>query len=180
MDNFSVHIDFVVINTEDSKLLMIGDKSRWGVAENEPAYIKLLPPGSTSWISTSVAKGKINIFNSINLGFDCLVESCSPQEYTDLMDGIWEICLLSNFEGLEKKLYFLKDDSLRLALDEVYIKQGLEYDPHSDLIRDTEKIEFFLFVAKAAVKKGDHVKAKKAYDEAKKALEKYSNCKDCI
>jgi hypothetical protein len=96
------------------------------------------------------------------------------------MDGIWEICLLSNFEGLEKKLYFLKDDSLRLALDEVYIKQGLEYDPHSDLIRDTEKIEFFLFVAKAAVKKGDHVKAKKAYDEAKKALEKYSNCKDCI
>ena len=180
MQNLSINIDFVVINTEDTKILLIGDKSQWGVAENQPAYIKLLPPGSTNWITTSFAKKKINIFDSINLGFDCLVESCEPQTPTDLMDGVWEICLQSSYEGIEKKRYFLKDDSLRLQLDELYIRQGLDYDPHSDLIRDAEKVEFFLNVAKASIKKGDHVKAKRAYDEAVKTLEKYNDCKDCL
>ena len=180
MNNFSVKIDFVVINTEDPKILLIGDKSSWGVAKKQPSYIKILPPGSTSWITTSFAKEKINIFTSINLGFDCLVESCQEQLPTDLMDGIWEICLQSSYEGLEKKRYFLKDDSIRLELDKLYVKQGLDYNPHSSLIEDTDQVEYFLKVAKSFIKRGDHVKAKMAYDEARKTLDKYNECKDCI
>lgn len=180
MENFSVNIDFVVIKTEDSKILMIGDKSNWGVASNLPAYIKLLPPGSINWITTNFAKNKINIFNSINLGLSCIIDDCGEETFQDLDDGVWEICLQSSFEDLNKKIYFLKDDVLRLALDKLYIEQSLDYDPTSDVIQSLDKAEFFLAVAHASIKKGDHVRAKKAYIEAKKEVEKYNNCKDCF
>ena len=179
MSELSVKIDFLVVNTKDKKSIWIGDQSQWGVAENLPAYLEILVPGSTRWLTHNFIKKNLHILNSTNLGLSCVTDGCGGQEYEDLPDGVWEFCLKSSFEGLNKKRYYLKSDSLRVEADKVYIKVGLDYDPSKQVIKDLEKFEFFMTASEAYMRRGDHVKAKRAFDEASKLIENYKNCKNC-
>ena len=47
------------------------------------------------------------------------------------------------------------------------------------MVKALAHIEFLLKVAESYIKRGDHVQAKVAYDEALSKTEKYKNCKNC-
>lgn len=173
-------IDFEVYNSYNPQTLIVGDHSYWKNAENLPAYLLVTPPGSKTPISNVFKKHRLNIFQSVNLGLSCLTE-CEEQKYEDLNDGIWTFVLKSGYEGFEKTRYYLKLDRIRLKLDEVYIKAGLEYNKEDKQLRnDLSDIEFLLRTSSAHTRNGDWVKASRDFEEAKSILKKYQECKNCL
>lgn len=179
MTNLTVKIDFNVVESNDPKYLIVGDHSRWGVADKLPANILILPPGSESWINISFLKHNLNVFQSLNLGLDCKDVTCEDYEYSDLDDGIWEIKLESAYQDLNKKRYYLKTDRLRIDIDKLYIKAGIDYDESSTIIKDLRKIEHSLSASKAYIRRGDHNQAMRAFEMASKLTEKQLNCRNC-
>lgn len=176
----SIRVNFTVIPDFEPTQIVIGDTSSWGVAENLPSYILITPPGSTIAISKIFIKHKLNIFQSVNLGFSCLTE-CGDQVYDDLPDGVWTINIKSSFEGLEKTRYYLKTDRFRIDLDRVYIRAGLEYDKNNKKIReDLSDIEFLLQVSHSHARNGDFYKSSRDFEMAQNLLKKYQQCVDCL
>lgn len=173
-------IDFEVVPTFNPIHLIVDDVSNWSNAENLPSTISICPPGSTKSINHTFQKHKRNIFHSVNLSMQCLVE-CSEQDYQPLPDGIWTITVRSGYEGLEKIRYYLKTDQIRNTIDEVYIRTGLEFDKNNERFRDDlSDIEFLLRTAEAFTRNGDWVKADRDFTQAQELLTKYKNCKNCI
>ena len=173
-------VDFEVYNSYNPQTLIVGDHSYWKNAENLPAYLLVTPPGSKTPISNIFKKHRLNIFQSVNLGLSCLTE-CEEQKYEDLNDGIWTFVLKSGYEGFEKTRYYLKTDRIRLQLDQVYIKAGLEYSKEDKQLRnDLSDIEFLLRTAEARTRDGDWYKASRDFEEAKTILKRYQKCKDCL
>lgn len=179
MTDLSVKINFIIGKEVDPKYIMIGDTSQWGVAENHPAYLTIVPPGSKKAISLNFQKHSLTFLTSVNLGLSNL-EKCQSQELEDLDDGIWEICLKSSFEGLDKKRYLLKTDSLRLEMDKLYIKQGIPFKENNTVVKALKSAEWCLSVAEAEMRNGNRTQAMRAFEEACKEVEKYKNCKECI
>ena len=178
MSDLSVIINFIIPPTEDPKVICIADGSNWGMAENQPAYLTVLPPGSTNYISLNFVKHSLTFLNSTNLGLSCITSDCSTeQNYEDLDDGIWEICLKSNYQGLDKKRFYLKTDSLRQEIDKIYIREGIDYDSSSKVIEALSETEYLLNVAHAQIRRGDNVGAMRAFNMASKLVDKYKNCK---
>ncbi len=181
MSNLSVIINFIIPPTDDPKIICVADASNWGMAEGEPSYLTVLPPGSVNYIILNFVKHSLTFLNSTNLGLSCVTSECSTeQNYEDLDDGIWEICLKSNYEGLDKKRLYLKDSSLRQEIDKLYIRAGIDYDPSSKVIEALSEVEYLLQVAHAQIRRGDTPTAKKAFDKASKLVDQYKNCKNCI
>lgn len=175
-----IDIDFLITTNNDPKLLIVSDISDWYNAENSPATICIIPPGGTKSINNTFAKHKLNIFNSINLGLDCLQE-CTEQEKTDLSDGVYTITVKSGFIGVDKTRYFLKTDKFQLQLDGIYIKIGLEYDKNdSGLRKDLRDIEFLKTTAESWTRKGNLKNASRDFIEAQNLLRKYTDCKNCL
>lgn len=175
-----IEVDFLVITDYDPKQIIIGDMSSWYNAENMPATICIIPPGGTRSINNTFSKHKMNVFNSINLMLDCLVE-CEDQEKSDLSDGIYTITVKSGFEGVFKTRYLLKTDRFTMELDKVYIKAGLEFDKNNSKFReDLLNIEFLKRTAEAYTRIGDFVKASRNFYEAQKLLRKYTDCTNCL
>lgn len=175
-----IEIDFLIITDYDPKLIIVGDISEWFNAENLPATICITPPGGTKYIKNTFVKHKLNIFNSVNLGLDCLVE-CENQEKSDLSDGVYTINIKSGFVGVEKTRYLLKTDKFRNELDKVYVKTGLEYDKNDNEFReDLLNIEFLKKTAEAWARQGNFSKASRDFSEAQKLLRKYTDCKNCL
>jgi len=179
MSNLSVKIDFIIGKEVDPKYIMIGDASQWGIAENQPAYLTIIPPGSKNAISLNFQKHSLTFLTSVNMGLSC-IERCQAQELEDLDDGIWEICLKSNFEGLDKKRYLLKTDSLRLEMDKLYINQGIPFKESNTVVKALKSAEWCLNVAEAEMRQGNRPQAMRAFEEACKEIEKYKKCKDCV
>jgi hypothetical protein len=176
----TVNIDFLLTDFEDPKRIVVLDSSVWGVAENQPAYLKVTPPGAKKSINLNFKKKSITVLNSLNLGLSCLIDTCDEQNLIELPDGVWEFCLLSSFENLDKKRLFLKDTSLRLELDKIYVKAGIPFDTKKSVIEELEKAELALKYAKISIKKGDIVESKKGFDEAVRIKNKYANCNNCF
>lgn len=179
MTDLTVRVDFTILLDNDPNYIAIGDRSHWGVAENQPATIEITPPGSTQTISLNFAKHTLSFYNSVNLGMSCVTE-CDEQVLVPLEDGIWEIKLSSIYDTLDKTRYLLKTDSLRLELNKLYIRAGIDYNPNSSIIQALAEVEFLLLAAEAFVAKGDFNKAKKGFDEASKITEKYNSCHECV
>lgn len=180
MEIGKINIDFEIIPTYNPQKLWIADSSLWLGAENLASTICIISPGSKKAVNIAFQKHKINIFHSLNLGLSCLIE-CEEQKYANLPDGIWTISVKSGYTGVDKKRYYLKTDVIRIKLDEIYIKAGLEYDKNSKRIReDLMDIEFLLRTAEAFARRGDFVKANRDYTVASELIDKYINCKNCI
>lgn len=179
MSELSIKINFIIGKEVDPKFIMIGDASQWGVAENLPAYISIIPPGSKKAITLNFKKHSLTFLTSVNMGISCL-EKCQKQELEDLDDGVWEICLKSSFEALDKKRYLLKTDSLRLEMDKLYIKQGIPYKESNNIVEALASAEWALNVAESEMRQGNIPQAMKAFTEAQKQVEKYKNCKECV
>lgn len=179
MSDLSIKPNFIILNDVDPTIIGLADTSSWGIAETQPAYLTILPPGSTRYISLNFIKHNIMFLTSVNLGLGCLTE-CAEQKLEALDDGVWEFCLKSNYEGIQKKRFYLKTDSLRIEMDKLYIKEGIEYNPNSNVVKALAKAEWLLKVAESNLRNGNNIKAMQAFNLASKEVEKYKNCKDCL
>lgn len=173
----NINIDFNVFSNSP-KFLHVADLSDWLYAEELPAYILITIPGSSKTKNFTFSKEKINSFNSHNLGLSCLKGNCQEEEYVELPDGIYTICVKSGYEGIENSKFYLKTDRFEIEIAKVMIKDGLEYN--QDFILLMTKIKFLLDVAKSHAMLGDFVKAQRFFEESKSLLNKMVECKDCI
>ncbi len=175
-----ININFLTFS-DSPKYLTVMDTSDWVYAQNSPAYLLVTLPGSKKTKNFTFIKNKINIFNSHNLGLSCLSGDCTEEHYIDLPDGIYQICLKSSFEGIENTNFYLKTDRFRLEFSKVMIRYGLEFDLNNkEFIDYMMKIKFYEEEAKSQAMLGDFVEAQKYFEEAKKMLQKYSECKNCL
>lgn len=179
MTDLTVKVDFMIFTHTDPTQIAIGDMSKWGVAKNQPSNLLITPPGSKKQINHTFPKEKIHFLNASNLGLSCVQNSCDNEEYEDLDDGIWEFCLQSAYEGLEKRRYFLKADLLRIDLDKIYIKAGIEYNPNSQIVKDLFDAEFWFMSAHAQMREGNKSKANRDYNESRKIADRYIRCENC-
>lgn len=173
------HIDFVVLNTGDPKYILVSDLSEYHQIQDAPAIIELTPPGSNKPITAYVRKNAINAFHSVNLGLQCL-ETCKDQEYLPLSDGFWCISIKASPDTFYKTCYYLKTDSLRLEIDKILAKVGIEYDPRDKEFRDWYlQINIALDAAHAECRLGNIPSAKKLYEECISLADKFSECRNC-
>ena len=173
----NININFTVFS--DSPLyISIADLSDWLYAQNLPAYLSITIPGSKKPKVFSFTKERINIFNSHNLGLSCLTNDCTEEIYNSLPDGIYTVCLKSGYENIEETKFYLKTDRFNIEYSKVMIKDGIEYN--KDFIEYMMQVKFLVEVAKSHAMLGDFVKAQRFFEDAKKKLKKYVECKNCI
>lgn len=178
--NKKIKVDFQVLETHDPKYLLVGDTSLWEYSKDKPSYILITPPGSSNAYSFSFKKNSMNIFNSHNLGLSCFTNDCEEEEYIDLNDGIYTICVKSFYEGIEKTRYYLKTDRFEIELKKTIIKNGLEYNEKDKDFRDTiYQIKWNLDTAKSWASEGDFVKSNRFFNKSKKILNQLTNCSNC-
>ena len=180
MSNQTIKIDFQTLESKNPQFLLIADLSVWEYAESLPANVLITLPGSTIPLIYSWKKNAINSFNSNNFGISCVV-SCDEQAYIDVPDGIYTITLKSGYEDVERTRYYLKTDRFENQLSKVIIKNGFEYDPKDRNFRDNIfQIKWMLLTAQSLAHQGDFVSAAHNFEEAKKLLNTYIDCKDCL
>ena len=172
-----ININFSVFSDSPNHI-SVADMSDWLYAKGLPAYILITIPGSKKSKNYTFAKEKISTFNSHNLGLSCLKGDCTEEIYNSLPDGIYTICLKSGYENIEETKFYLKTDRFNIEYSKVMIKDGIEYN--KDFIEYMMQVKFLVEVAKSHVMLGDFVKAQRFFEDAKKKLRKYVECKNCI
>lgn len=171
------NIEFQVTDAADPKYLMVADLSKYLHLATAPAIVEITIPGASTPLVFKWIKNQINVFNSNNLGLSCLNSEC---DYLDLPDGIWCITVKASPDTFRQTKFYLKTDLLRLELDEIYVQNGIQYDPRTqEFAKWSQEVELFLRTAEAAARRGDISMAKKFFDQAVKMIDKKSNCKEC-
>ena len=159
--------------------LAIMDLSDWEYAENLPAYIQITTPGSKKPKSYTFKKFKTNVFNSHNLGLTCFTNDCTGQDYSEIPDGIYCIKVLSSYQDISQTKYYLKTDRFNIEYQKVLLKYGVD-NADQNFINYMAKVKYVLEVAKAHTMNGNFVEANRYFNESKKLLKKYVECKNCI
>ena len=159
--------------------LSVMDLSEWLYSESLPSYLLITIPGSKKPKTYTFKKFKTNIFNSHNLGLSCLSGDCKEEHYVDLPDGLYTICLKSGYEDIEETKFYLKTDRFEVEYNKVLIKYGID-DVDQNFINLMVKIKYVLDVAKSHAMDGDFVKSDRYFQESKKLLKRFVECKDCL
>ena len=159
--------------------LVVEDFSTWVYAEQLPAYVLITVPGSKKPKTYTFKKFKRNIFNSHNLGLSCLSGDCTEEHYVDLPDGLYTICLKSGYENIEDTHYYLKTDRFEVEYNKVLVKYGID-GVDQNFINLMVKIKYVLDVAKSHAMLGDFVKSDRYFQESKKLLKRFVECKNCL
>ncbi len=184
MSELSIRVDFTVVPTKEPKEIVILDTSQWGIAYGQPAYLSVLPPGFSTWINLNFVKETYTILNSTNLGLSCITQDCTDIVFEDLDDGVWEFCLKSSYENLDKTRYYLKDHQLRTEIDKIRIalfeNQGFNSPTKNKTVEELNKIEFILSASHSLLRQGRNKDAMKGYNEASKLVDNLKKCKECI
>lgn len=173
-----INIEFNTSSTSP-KHLVVEDFSEWAYAEQIPSYVLITIPGSKNPKTFVFKKFKRNIFNSHNLGLSCFTDDCKKEVYVDTPDGIYTICLKSGYENIENTHYYLKTDRFEVEYNKVLVKYGID-DVDQNFINLMVKIKYVLDVAKSHAMLGDFVKADRYFQEAKKLLKRFVECKNCL
>lgn len=174
----NINIEFSVSSTSPLHLV-VEDFSTWVYAETLPSYVTILIPGSKKPKTFVFKKFKRNIFNSHNLGLSCFTDDCKKEVYADTPDGIYTICLKSGYENIENTHYYLKTDRFEVEYNKVLVKYGID-DVDQNFINLMVKIKYVLDVAKSHAMLGDFVKADRYFQESKKLLKRFVECKNCL
>ena len=174
----NININFEV-SSKSPLYLIVEDLSDWIYAENLPSYVLVTIPGSKKPKTFSFKKEKRNVFNSHNLGLSCFTNDCKDEVYVDLPDGIYTVCVKSGFEGIENTQYYLKTDRFEIEYGKVMVKYGID-NVDQNFMDLMVKIKYTLEAAKYNTMLGDFVKANRYFQEAKKLLKRFVDCKDCI
>lgn len=171
---------FNVIETGDPNLICLSDHSQWRVLKDMPSYIEITIPGTRDPIILPFKKKELNWYNSLSLGISCHVDCESNIE--PLPDGVYEFCLKGGKDGQRTShRYYLKKDIIQTELDEAWLTLGLEYEVYNKEVRDRLLyVNGFLDAASSAARQGKIPRAKEFFNLAKKSLEDFKKCKDCI
>ena len=173
-----INIDFGVSSTSPLHLV-VEDFSTWVYAKDLPAYVLITIPGSKKPKTYTFKKHKRNIFNSHNLGLSCLSGDCKEEQYIDTPDGIYTVCLKSGYEDIEETKFYLKTDRFEIEYNKVLVKYGID-DVDQNFINLMIKIKYVLDVAKSHAMLGDFVKSDRYFQESKKLLKRFVECKNCL
>lgn len=173
-----ISINFNTFSNSPSHIA-ISDLSDWAYAESLPSYVLITIPGSKNPKTFSFKKFKTNIFNSHNLGLSCFTGDCGEQNFIDIPDGIYTICLKSGYEDIEHSQYYLKTDRFEVEYAKVLIKYGTE-NVEENFIKQMIQVKYTLDVAKSHAMFGDFVKANRYFQEANKILKRFVDCKNCL
>lgn len=163
-----IKLDFAIIPSSP-KTIRIDDESKWEWAEELDAFLSIVPPGSRKCITIPFEKGDVNTITSDTLNLGCDV---------DLKDGIYEINLLSGYEDINFKQYYLKTDRLERDLSKEVIKANESLKLDGKTKQSFLDIQWVILVAKSYTKEGQIKKAEQAFQTAK-TLFKSINCKEC-
>lgn len=175
-----IELKFQVIDTQDPKLIMIVDNSKWRIIEELPAYIEVTVPGSSKPITLPFEKNSLQTYTSATLGMTC-VQDCEI-ELINLPDGVYEFCLKGGKNG-ERKAYkfFLKKDNIQEKLDKAWMKTGVEFNEDNEYrIRKLSYIKGLLDIASAFAREGNIGKAKEVFQLSSYKLSSYIECEDCL
>lgn len=177
----NVNIDFQVYDSGDPKQLIVLDTSIWGIIQDRPAIIEIIPPGFKEPSVNYFKQNFVNIFTSHTLGLNCESNS-TPVVQSDLPDGVYEITLKGSPDKFNKKRLYLKTTSLNRALDDVLISKYSECidciaqdDDISKVLRYKNLIE----VAEAFVRKGLKREAQNIIFKIQDYAKDQKNCKGC-
>lgn len=173
-----INIEFAISSTSPLHL-SVTDLSDWVYSEALSSYVTILIPGSKKPKTYTFKKFKTNIFNSHNLGLSCLSGDCSEENYVDTPDGIYTICLKSGYEDIEKTKFYLKTDRFEVEYNKVLVKYGID-GVDQNFINLMVKIKYVLDVAKSHAMLGDFVKSDRYFQESKKLLKRFVECKNCL
>lgn len=173
-----INVNFSV-SSDNPKYLYITDLSDWVYSENLPSYVEIIIPGSKKVKTYSFKKHKNNIFNSHNLGLSCFKGDCNDENYVDLPDGIYSVCVKSGYENIEDTKYYLKTDKFEIEYGEVVTKVSLD-NLEQNFINLMLKIKYILDVAKYHTMLGNFMKANRYFEESSKLLRRFKECKDCL
>lgn len=176
----NIELNFQVLDSGDPKMLLIADYSSWKVIKELPAFIEITLPGRRKPVISTFSKERINGFNSLSLEVSCHVDC--EENFVDLPDGIYEICLRGGKDG-ERKFhrYYLKKDKFQQELDKAWVKLGLEYSIFDkDLRNALLVIEGLIKAASAATRQGKIPQANDFFKLAQSRIEAYKECKDCV
>lgn len=175
----SINIDFQVVPTGDPKYLLVVDTSEWAHIEGKPSIIEITLPGSKNFITQYFDKGKVNVFNSQNLGFTCY--GTTENDLIDLPDGVYKITVKGSPDTFNKERYYLRTEVTEFELNKLFVKYGLDACEVKDKFYEEvfKPIKKNLNAAKANIHIGDIQKANYFLVEAQTAIENYRDCKDC-
>jgi hypothetical protein len=174
VDTSLVHIDFEFIRTNSCKSIKILDTSNWANAENDPSYVEITTPGRTQSVTHVFQKGRINIFNVVNLNLSDVVDYSS---LTPLPDGMYKVTVLQcQDDPLAKTQYYLQDCQLRCNIARKLISVDLTCSPcRVSLLRELQEVMLFLEGAQAQTSKCNVNKAMEYYQRASTLLNRISD-----
>lgn len=176
-DLTQVIIDFIVFTAYDPKVLLVSDNSNWLHIENEPAIIEITFPGSTKPLVFNFQKNAVNSFNSHNLQLTCLTGNCDGEDYIDLPDGIYTITVKGSPDTFNATKYHLKTDRFQIAMDQLLVQMGFDYNPRKAPQRKKiDEVSFLKKVAEAHIRRQDVGKAKTFFDQAQQELKRLQDC----
>lgn len=171
-------LDFNVLCVTDLRNFMVADLSLWKHLETEPSYVDIKTPGRAEAVTLNWEKGKVNIFNSSNLG---ITPTTSVDALITLPDGLYHICVYI-CEGCKFRVdkYYLRTVHTQLQLDQALIKLDLskcsKESCYLDKILEANQL---LLSAHANAKDGNYTEAVADYDTAKELLDEILECDDC-
>ena len=156
---FKIEIDFQIIDTKDPYVLMLVDTSKWAYAEEKPSIVIIKLPSTDEQVVYSVGKNKDLVFNSNNLGINCLKADCGEEEYVMLPDGIYEITLQSGYEGINKTRIHYRKHRLMIKFYKKLIQLG-EYKTLSKCQKEIfNNINYMMRMVEAFTSEGNKLKA---------------------
>ena len=174
-----INIDFQVVPTGDPKYLLVVDTSEWAHVVDKPSIIEITLPGKKSFITHYFDKGKVNVFNSQNLGYTC--SGTCVTDLIDLPDGIYKIVVKASPDSFKKERFYLRTELTEFELDKLIVENGIvqsEIDQDFfDGLYNNAKLN--LVAAKAFIKMGDIQRANYHLTEAQTVIEDYRDCNDC-
>lgn len=176
-----INIDFQVLTNYNPKYLVVVDTSDWQFIQGKPSIIEITLPGFTNKVTHYFEQGRVNVFNSINLGLNCTSCEIKDTDFHDLPDGVYEITVKGSPSNFQKTRYFLKTDNLRLKLDKAFMKFNFncnEFD--KNFIDKLQKIDFYIKAAESNVRLGNHCEAQELMFKSEKEINKLKNCRSCV
>lgn len=174
-----INLEFQIVPTHDPKKLIIVDTSIWSLIKDKPAIIEIILPGESHPITHYFDKNQVNVFNSINLGYNCSPHKSS--DYLNLPDGIYQITIKGSPDSFSFSRDYLKSDSTQLEFDKFVNSNNLLCNDISDeIMSKINAIQNHLSFADSNARVGDFCQAQEHLFKAQKLITKLKGCRTCV
>jgi hypothetical protein len=180
IDIQSYKIDFVVLDTNDPKKLILIDQSKYLDAPEKPKLF-ITPPGFVGHLEIPYKPNTLIILDSDSIG---LTEACDYDDIlVNLPDGVYQITMgICPYNELFSKKAYLKTTQLEADYNELLLNTDVSSPCIEDKKLKEQIIELDILIqsAKAEVIRGNIEKATNKYKVAANkisSLNKKLNCK---